>query len=183
MDNEKRPVLAYLDGSETDVAVTAFAAALAAELDCRLILARSVRPPLQPLFVPADELPHWCAPELDRAGEAVRNAEAELALLDRSVCRDNVSRMLLVSSRPCARLLTWLETNPVSFIVGASYLRPGVSRFVGPSVLDRVAQSGLAQVMTLGFQTTGPDAGAGIAPRVAGRRRARCRRRRRLTRP
>jgi hypothetical protein len=182
--DERRPILAYLDGAESDVAVTAFAAALATELGCRLILARTVRPRLQPLFVPADELPHWCAQDaLDRTAEAVRCAEAELAALEQSVGCGDISRMLLVSSRPCSRLLTWLETNPVAFLIGACYRRSAGSRFTGPTVLDRVAQSGLALVMTLGFQAVAlrtPAGRGGLEPKL---RRARCRRPRRLTRP
>jgi len=186
MDLEKRPVLAYLDGSESDLAVTAFAAALASELGSRLILSRVVRLFLQPLFVPVDELPHWChsAPAaLDGTGEAVRRADADLALLQESVCRGNVSRMLLVSRRPCSRLLDWLEHNPVSFVVGASYRRTGISRLVASDLLDRVARSGLAQVMTLGFETASPRVRrpAGAVP--LGRRRAKCARPRRLTHP
>ena len=185
MDGDRRPVLAYLDGSEADAAVVAFGAALSAELSCRLILVRTISPHLEPLFVPRDELPHWCSVSaLEQTSEALRAAEQDLAQLQKSVRRDNVSRMLLVTRRPSDRLLAWLEGHPVSFLIGASYRRSGALRFVGPTVLDRVAQSGLAQVMTLGFQSAGDRGTSGSAARdPRPRRRARCRRPRRLTRP
>jgi hypothetical protein len=186
MHLEKRPVLVYLDGSEADLVVTAFGAAIAAELRCRLILSRVVRPQMQPLFVLAEELPHWCrqAPVgLDSTSEAIRRAEDDLGLLEQSIGFDDVSRMVFVSSRPCSRLLSWLATNPVAFVIGASYRRTGLARLIHSDVFDRVAQSGLAQVMTLGFESVGPRPlrhGTATGPR---RRRAKCRRSRRLTRP
>ena len=186
MDLEKRPVLAYLDGSEADLAVTAFGAAIATELDCRLILSRGVRRYLQPLFVPPEELPHWCAETavgFDNMSEGVRQAEAELALLEQALCLDDVSRMLFVSSRPGSRLLSWLETNPVSFVIGASYRRTGVARLIRSDILDRVARSGLAQVMTLGFESIGPHPNGYATATGPNRRRTKCRRSRRLTRP
>jgi len=186
MDLDRRPVLVYLDGSESDLPVTAFVAALAAELGSRLILSRAVRLRLQPLFVPADELPHWCldAPDaLDETREAIRRAEADLALLQESLCSGNVSRMVLVSRRPCSRLLAWLERNPVSFVVGASYRRSGISRLTAPDLLDRIARSGQAQVMTLGFETVAHHSSRPAGAGGARRRRAKCARRRRLTHP
>src|SRR5579883_3024283 len=137
--NSNQPILLVpLDGSECSEAALPVAARLAKQLDAHVVLLRTIEPMTE--SIPSGE---DLIPLIDLEERRVRE---QLHDATRAFGPRHVEIAVLVDRNPASAIITWLEANPVDYVVMATHGRGGLSRLIAGSVTEAVLRSGLVPV-------------------------------------
>jgi hypothetical protein len=149
-------VLVPLDGSSTDLAVLALAAAMAVHLQGALVLMRVVRPGMPPLFrqpLSEEQQQKEDAALVAQTARALQEADRELRELEAALTDTQIRRVLLVSANPARRIVDWIGEHPVRLVVAARSARGESERQSSTGIASRIAKSGIAPVLSVGLES------------------------------
>ncbi len=118
-----RQIVAALDGTDADRAITMLAATIARQSAAELVLVRVVRPTLPPFFPPEQSKPErvdvdTCS--IERTDCAILAAHRQLCELEEKIRDVHVATLVLVSARPAKRINEWLRSRPVALVLVAA---------------------------------------------------------------